>query len=300
MRPQKKVIICLIDIYTKFMRVGELQSSSLTVNLADQLIKAVSILGGGKGRYRLVVTDNERRVGGIISGRRILEVLLRRRGTSIIEKKGLEFMLNESINLFMDEAHQLFFEDTNLETALKYLSENMMGYVILVDQSGRFKGIVEEVGFLGRLRGKRMGVNVTDVMSKRVYSTKSEETVYEASRIMVNGRLRRLPVVDEDRVVGMITISDILRELVRAKEVAIEVAVGNILERKVKDLICRDVVGIEAEADVGEALEKILEKDVSGLLVFANGQLQGIVSRVDLIGRVAKIKGIEWMVEMMV
>ncbi len=60
---------------------------------------------------------------GVISGRRILEVLIGRRGTSVIEDKGLDLTLNESVNLFMDETYQLFLEDTNLETILKYISE---------------------------------------------------------------------------------------------------------------------------------------------------------------------------------
>jgi len=293
------VIIPKNNNIVNVMKIGEFVSSHFAVKVSDPLIKAVSLIGGGKGRYRLVVTDDEGTVRGVISGRRIVEVLIGRRGTSVIEEKGLDLTLNESVNLFMDETHQIFLEDTNLETILKYVRENMAGYVILVDQSGRFKGIVEEIGFLERLRGKEIGIRVKEIMSVRPRTENAGATVYDASRRMVNERLRRLPILDKGKVVGLITISDILKQLASAKEAGIEAAVNNIFNRKVEELMTKKVVGIEPDADVGEAVKSLLEMDVSGLLVFRGEDLVGILSRIDVVGKTARIKGIEQMVEMM-
>ncbi|MCQ5374444.1 MAG: CBS domain-containing protein, partial [Candidatus Methanomethylicia archaeon] len=267
------------------MKIGEFVSSSFAVKVSDPLIKAVSLIGGRKGRYRLVVTDDDGTVRGVISGRRIVEVLIGRRGTSVIEEKGLDLTLNESVNLFMDETHQIFLEDTNLETILKYVRENMAGYVILVDQSGRFKGIVEEIGFLERLRGKEIGIRVEEIMSVRPRTENAGATVYDASRRMVNERLRRLPIIDRGKVVGLITISDILKQLASAKEADIEAAVNSVFNRKVEELMTKKVVGIEPDADVGEAVKSLLEMDVSGLLVFRGEDLVGILSRIDVVGK---------------
>jgi CBS domain-containing protein len=293
------VIIHKNNDIVKFMKIGEFVSSSFAVKVSDPLIKAVSLIGGRKGRYRLVVTDDDGTVRGVISGRRIVEVLIGRRGTSVIEEKGLDLTLNESVNLFMDETHQIFLEDTNLETILKYVRENMAGYVILVDQSGRFKGIVEEIGFLERLRGKEIGIRVEEIMSVRPRTENAGATVYDASRRMVNERLRRLPIIDRGKVVGLITISDILKQLASAKEADIEAAVNSVFNRKVEELMTKKVVGIEPDADVGEAVKSLLEMDVSGLLVFRGEDLVGILSRIDVVGKTARIKGIEHMVEMM-
>jgi CBS domain-containing protein len=293
------VIIHKNNDIVKFMKIGEFVSSSFAVKVSDPLIKAVSLIGGRKGRYRLVVTDDDGTVRGVISGRRIVEVLIGRRGTSVIEEKGLDLTLNESVNLFMDETHQIFLEDTNLETILKYVRENMAGYVILVDQSGRFKGIVEEIGFLERLRGKEIGIRVEEIMSVRPRTENAGATVYDASRRMVNERLRRLPILDKGKVVGLITISDILKQLASAKEADIEAAVNSVFNRKVEELMTKKVVGIEPDADVGEAVKSLLEMDVSGLLVFRGEDLVGILSRIDVVGKTARIKGIEHMVEMM-
>jgi len=282
------------------MKISDFISSNFALKVNDPLIKAVSLICGGRGRYRLVVIDDDGIVEGVISGRRIVEVLIGRRGTSVIKEKGLDLTLNESVNLFMDEAHQLFLEDTSLETILKYIRENMAGYVILVDQSRRFKGIVEEVGFLEKLRGKKIGVMVKEIMSTRPHTENVGATVYDVLRRMVNERLRRLPILDRGKVVGLITISDILKQLVSVKEAGIEAAVSDIFNRNVEELMTREIVSIEPDADVGEAVRILLEMDVSGLLVFRRQDLVGIVSRIDVIGKTVRIKGIEQMVGMMV
>ncbi|MBC7113015.1 MAG: CBS domain-containing protein [Candidatus Methanomethyliales bacterium] len=281
------------------MKISEFVSSNFAAKVNDPLIKAASLIGGGKGRYRLVVTDDDGTVRGVISGRRILEVLIGRRATSVIEEKGLDLTLNEPVNLFMDEAHQIFLEDVNLETVLKYIGENMAGYVILVDQSGRFKGIVEEIGFLERLKGKKIGIRVEEIMSVRLHTENIGATVCDASIRMVNERVRRLPILEGGKVVGLITISDILKQLASAKEAGIEAAVYDIFNRKVEEVMTKKIVGVEPDADVGEAVKSLLEMDVSGLLVFRREDLVGIVSRIDIVGKTARIKGIEQMVEMM-
>ena len=283
----------------KIMKISEIASSNFVLKLSDPLIKAINLIGGGKGRYRLVVTDDIGMVEGVISGRRVVEVLIGRRGTSLLKEKGLDFILNEPVNLFMDEAHQLFLEDTDVETVLRYLSENMTGYIILVDHSGRFRGIVEEVGFLERLRDKKVCITVEEIMSTKLITEEVGSTVNDALRKMVNERLRRLPVLDKGKVVGIITISDILKHLVRAKEEGVENAVINTFNRRVEDLMTKEVVGVEPELDVGDAVKSMLDMDVSGLLVFRNKELVGIISRIDIVGKSVKIKGLEKMIEMM-
>jgi len=58
------VIIHKNNDIVKFMKIGEFVSSSFAVKVSDPLIKAVSLIGGRKGRYRLVVTDDDGTVRG--------------------------------------------------------------------------------------------------------------------------------------------------------------------------------------------------------------------------------------------
>jgi len=56
------------------------------------------------------------------------------------EEEGFKWMLREPVRIFTDESHQRFLEDAGADTVLKYMSENMIGYVILVDDANSYNG----------------------------------------------------------------------------------------------------------------------------------------------------------------
>ena len=73
------------------------------------------------------------------------------------------------------------------------------------------KGIkaINEMKKIGKLK-------VKDLMSKRIFYVKPEDTILEAARIMSKKDVRRLPVIDENgKLVGVISRTDILRTLVK-------------------------------------------------------------------------------------
>ena len=69
--------------------------------------------------------------------------------------------------------------------------------------------IIREIKKIGKLK-------VKDLMSKKVFFVKPEDTILEAARIMSKKDVRRLPVIDENgKLVGVISRTDILRALVK-------------------------------------------------------------------------------------
>lgn len=275
-----------------------------SLNCNDSLLAALNLLVGG-GQYRVVVTDDTLHVKGTISGRRALEVLLGRRGGSIRAKKGLRSLLREPINLFLDEAHQLFPEGTHPQVVLQYMAENSIGYIIVVDQLGAFKGVVEELSILDKLRGKFFGLKVQDIMRKEVYMTSPDVTLFEASNIMVDYRIRRLPVVINNAIIGILTISDILNYVLKQEKdlslISEDIDVYGVLSEKVRSVMSPQVVTIDFMSDVGEAIDKVLENNVSGLpVVSKDGKLIGMISRIDLIEKLVKAKGTTALLDIMV
>jgi len=256
----------------------------------------------GKGHYRAIVVDGAGKVAGVISGRRILELILGKRGSSIRAKKDLRQVFLEPVNLFMDELHQIFLNDIGVEAVLKFMAENRLGYLVIVDQSSVFRGILEEANILKRMRGRRFGVTVGEVMRHEVYRICPDASLLEAAHTMVNARVRRLPVVME-KVVGIITVNDVLRHmLAEAREELIpdEKEIAEILGEKVEEVMIGDVVCLRSGADVGEALEKAVDLDVSGFPVASeDGRLIGILSRIDIIEGIVRKMGSVEVVRMM-
>jgi CBS domain-containing protein len=107
-----------------------------------------------------------------------------------------------------------------LSSAIKILGERKIG-AVLVMSAGRIEGILSERDIV-RVLGER-GAGVLDepvsaVMTKKVVSCKQSDTVAAIMEMMTVGKFRHLPVVEGEKVVGLISIGDIVKWRVREYE----------------------------------------------------------------------------------
>lgn len=270
----------------------------------DQLFLALNILAAKESPYRVVVVDEEQRVKGVITGRRMLEILLGRRGESLKEKKGLRGVLREPVNLFVDEARNIFPENTPVRVVLQYMFENNIGFVIVVNEKGVLQGLVDEVSILGKLKGKRFDVKVEDAMKSPVVTVSPDATLLSASNTMLDHRVRRLIVAEEGKLKGIITVTDILRYVLETNKhlemILRDVGVETIFEEKrVGEIMETDVVSVNAGEDLGKVVDKMVDFNVSCLPVLEQERLIGVISRVDVISGLVKFKGADELVKIM-
>ena len=271
----------------------------------DPVLLALNMLAGVRKHspYRLPILDRGLKIRGVITGRRILEVLLNRRGTALRRSEGLSGILREKINLFCDEARHIFHEKTPAYAIAQYMAENSVGNVFVVDENHVFKGVIEEASVLSRMKNKTFNVRVGEVMRKHVYHIDPDSNLLDAANLMMEFRIRRLPVVVEDKVVGIITITDILHYILSEEKhvpIILEKAEpSNILREFVKNIMETRLVKVNPQSDIGVAARKILEGDVSALLVASNeNRLEGIISRIDLISGLARIVGVKALISL--
>ncbi|MDH7556913.1 MAG: CBS domain-containing protein [Candidatus Methanosuratincola sp.] len=268
-----------------------------TLEIDRPLVEALELLAYGKHPYRILVTNGEGKVVGIITGRRALEVLMGVRGTGMVEKKGLRGTLEENVGIFMDECHEIFLEDIGVEALLKFMVENTIGYAVIVDHSRRLKGVFHEVAVIERLRGKRFGADVGGFMSKSVVSARAGTSIGEAAQTMIKERVRRLPVVGSDgRLSGIVTIGDILRHILSGVEAqeGLERDLTEISRAPVERASPTKTVFARPEEDLGITAERMLDNEVSGMPVIdSDGRVLGVVSRIDVLKAVAAVIGIE-------
>jgi CBS domain-containing protein len=55
---------------------------------------------------------------------------------------------------------------------------------------------------------------VSDIMTSKLITIHPDQTIEEAMELMTNKRVRHLPVMDDDHLLGMISIGDVLREII--------------------------------------------------------------------------------------
>jgi CBS domain-containing protein len=109
--------------------------------------------------------------------------------------------------------------DESVSLAIARMLEENVGSVVVVEGE-RLVGIFTERDVL-RLAGEGDqfgGVRVGDVMTRTVVTVSPEDLVVDAARLMGERRIRHLPVVDGGTVMGMISIRDIMDDLLADRE----------------------------------------------------------------------------------
>jgi CBS domain-containing protein len=115
---------------------------------------------------------------------------------------------------------------------------------------------------------------VADVMTPGVETTTSSAALRDAARTMREGNFGSMPVVDDGRLVGILTDRDIV---VRG------VAEGlDLTSARVGDVASRTPVAVAPDQDLDEAMELMAEHRVRRLPVVDDGRLVGVVSQADV------------------
>jgi CBS domain-containing protein len=110
--------------------------------------------------------------------------------------------------------------DAKLSAAIKVLAERKIGAVLAMSK-GRIEGILSErdiVRVLGERGASVLDEPVSAVMTRKVISCKPTDTVGAIMEMMTDGKFRHLPVLEGERVVGLISIGDIVKWRVREYE----------------------------------------------------------------------------------
>jgi CBS domain-containing protein len=157
-------------------------------------------------------------------------------------------------------------------------------------------------------------LKVKDVMSKPVTTIAIDTPVKDAAAMLADKNISGAPVMEGDKIVGIFTEADVLRSLKTMKKdlrlvypsisslgIAFqeEVTQREILEAyeeignlPVKDVMSREVVTVDADIPLNEAISKMVLKGIHRLPVLDKNTLVGIVTRGDIIrGLAAETNG---------
>ncbi len=125
---------------------------------------------------------------------------------------------------------------------------------------------------------------VKDIMTPRPYTISPEKPVLEALLMMYEHDIRRLPVVEKNELVGIVSDRDIKQTMGRPELAGKREAEEPELDMVVREVMSRNVVTVGQDEDIREAIELIVENRISGLPVLDQDEkLVGVISAIDLL-----------------
>jgi len=137
-------------------------------------------------------------------------------------------------------------------------------------------------------------MRIKDIMSTNVVSVEEKTLVGDARKIMEAHKIRRLPVMKKDKLVGLVT-KHMLLEAAPSPATSLSIWELNYLLAKmtVKEIMVKKPYTISADMPAEEALQLGQEKGYGAFPVVENGKLVGVVTESDIVRIMTRVLGVK-------
>ena len=106
--------------------------------------------------------------------------------------------------------------ESSVFSALELLEQKNIGALPVV-QEGKPVGIFSERDYARKviLKGKSSKeINVSEIMTEQVITVRAETTVQECMKLMSDKHIRHLPAMEDNRIIGMVSIGDVVKDII--------------------------------------------------------------------------------------
>jgi CBS domain-containing protein len=109
---------------------------------------------------------------------------------------------------------------TSVLDTLKFMAKKDVGALLVLD-ANEIVGVISERDFVRSIAQTELcllDALVQDYMTKDVHTVGLDQTIEECMQLMTHKRIRHLPVVENHTLVGLISIGDVVKEMISSKE----------------------------------------------------------------------------------
>lgn len=135
------------------------------------------------------------------------------------------FTVRQLMEVNKETAPAIISSDATVFDALKLMAERNVGAVNVVDKDGKMVGIFSERDYARKIiliGSCSLETYLRDIMVKDMVTIKPEEDIEIALTLMTKHHIRHLPVMENDQLIGMVSMRDIMEEIIRRKEGTIQ------------------------------------------------------------------------------
>lgn len=111
--------------------------------------------------------------------------------------------------------------DMSIATIAKLLAKHRIGAIVVCDSANKVEGIISERDIVRDLANDGadiMQYPVSRCMTKKVVSCTSEDTIQSVMEIMTENHFRHMPVCEDDKLIGIISIGDVVKIKIQQAE----------------------------------------------------------------------------------
>jgi CBS domain-containing protein len=249
---------------------------AITIQKSNSIKHAAEMMAENNIR-RLWVTEPDGTLVGILTAKDVVDFLGGGDRFLIIHEKhkdNLPAAINEPVRLIMTEAPTTLSVRNSLDEALKLMHKEGRGSVPLLD-NGKLAGIITETAFAHTISKNISNQKVSEFMSKDVIFGTEGMKIKDIAKVMVRNGFRRLPILRERELAGVVTTRDIITQFA-------ENFSADILERRVSKFMKKPTT-VSPNDLIADAAELMRKHDIGGLPVVEGEKVVGILTEKDLL-----------------
>ena len=265
------------------MQIKNLMSEEIiTVDKDQNLSDALKLLR--KHNVSRLPVTNHKELVGIISERDIANKL----GSSKYESMPASRLHISSV---MVKDVITVPETMQLGEVASIMLENGIGSVPVMCED-KMVGIVSKADFVTLAVGIAFDkITVKEIMSKDVVVVSPNDRLIHARRKMLEANIGRVPVVDEDNLVGMLTSKDLMRAFIDfRKNVPEKHQKSQIKEVFVEEIMSINPSYVSKDMSISEVSKIMMETGYNGLPVVDESKLIGIITQTDILRLIEKLE----------
>lgn len=241
-----------------------------------------------------IVDSGTKRLEGITTGTDIINFFGGGSKHKIVEKRygnNLLAAVNESVREIMEKPTSVDFT-YSWEDAVEIMFGRKVGGCPVLDKEGRIMGIITEKDILQFLsRQTEFDGVVGDFMTRGVVTIGPHTTIEEAMKIISSKKIRRLPVIQDGVLLGLITSSTLLRYFGGGEAFRMLVTgdVTDIHQKPVKLILSdeslleyKDLLTFSSDDKISRVATEMINRNHGAALIMG-GELEGLITERDLL-----------------
>ena len=195
------------------------------------------------------------------------------------------------INL-MTPSNNVLESDDEAKVVAKFYTTKARALVV-INEKKMLVGLITRERFLSYYlnRGEIPSAKVREIMNSPVITINSNDSVARARWLMTNNNISKLPVLEEKRLVGIVSTRDIVNRLYSVggkKRSSILTEEERLMALPVREIMTYPVVTTDGNQDVRKAVEILLKRNISGMPVVEGEFVVGMFSGIDVVKLIAK------------